>query len=275
MLSLLGCCGVPQDANAVDGTDETPLPSHKVTIPNNRPTTASHRTATPSEQSRSQPYERESHPQMTPSGGAPEPLTKPTQRAPVASSKDTPSATAEKSVPAAAAAVATTGTAYEPKKQADVPMAPSDGGGPVTMVDVLPATSSEPVAVGPAEKSVPEKDEEGDIHLRDAGNREDEGGVMNAATTDPHANNLPPPPPGPAPANQPPPDIIAAEPPTQKWLLPPVRAEHKGKKCLILDLDETLVHSSFKVSSSIAAGFRPVFVLHAYSHCAPPDSTPG
>jgi len=35
----------------------------------------------------------------------------------------------------------------------------------------------------------------------------------------------------------------------QKWLLPTVRAEHKGRKCLILDLDETLVHSSFKVCS--------------------------
>ena len=33
----------------------------------------------------------------------------------------------------------------------------------------------------------------------------------------------------------------------QKWLLPPMRQEHKGRKCLILDLDETLVHSSFKV----------------------------
>lgn len=30
-------------------------------------------------------------------------------------------------------------------------------------------------------------------------------------------------------------------------LLPPMRPEFKGKKCLVLDLDETLVHSSFKV----------------------------
>lgn len=39
-------------------------------------------------------------------------------------------------------------------------------------------------------------------------------------------------------------------PPTEKqsWLLPPIRPEHHGKKCLVLDLDETLVHSSFKVS---------------------------
>ncbi|KAK5174557.1 uncharacterized protein LTR77_001638 [Saxophila tyrrhenica] len=34
---------------------------------------------------------------------------------------------------------------------------------------------------------------------------------------------------------------------TQKWLLPPPRPEFRGKKCLVLDLDETLVHSSFKI----------------------------
>ena len=41
----------------------------------------------------------------------------------------------------------------------------------------------------------------------------------------------------------------------QKWLLPPIRPEFKGKKCLVLDLDETLVHSSFKVN--IPAFSRP------------------
>lgn len=42
----------------------------------------------------------------------------------------------------------------------------------------------------------------------------------------------------------------------QKGLLPSMRPEHRGRKCLILDLDETLVHSSFKVSPSIVFG-RP------------------
>ena len=37
----------------------------------------------------------------------------------------------------------------------------------------------------------------------------------------------------------------------QTWLLPPVRPEFHGKKCLVLDLDETLVHSSFKVRAPI------------------------
>ncbi|CAO3590971.1 unnamed protein product [Absidia cylindrospora] len=31
------------------------------------------------------------------------------------------------------------------------------------------------------------------------------------------------------------------------WLLPPVSEEHIDRKCLVLDLDETLVHSSFRV----------------------------
>ncbi|KAJ3318874.1 CTD small phosphatase-like protein 1, partial [Gonapodya sp. JEL0774] len=31
-----------------------------------------------------------------------------------------------------------------------------------------------------------------------------------------------------------------------RWLLKPLDPEDRGKKCLVLDLDETLVHSSFK-----------------------------
>ncbi len=37
-----------------------------------------------------------------------------------------------------------------------------------------------------------------------------------------------------------------------RWLLPPKEARFQGRKCLVLDLDETLVHSSFKVG-------RPLF----------------
>lgn len=42
--------------------------------------------------------------------------------------------------------------------------------------------------------------------------------------------------------------IVEPQPTEQKqWLLPPLKPEMQGKKCLVLDLDETLVHSSFKV----------------------------
>lgn len=64
---------------------------------------------------------------------------------------------------------------------------------------------------------------------------------------------LPPPPPlekriaqtQPPEAVPPVPDADPAS--KQQWLLPPVQPHLKGRKCLILDLDETLVHSSFKI----------------------------
>jgi len=33
----------------------------------------------------------------------------------------------------------------------------------------------------------------------------------------------------------------------ERPLLPPLAPEHVGRKCLVLDLDETLLHSSFKL----------------------------
>ncbi|PPJ55518.1 hypothetical protein CBER1_07061 [Cercospora berteroae] len=59
-----------------------------------------------------------------------------------------------------------------------------------------------------------------------------------------------PPPPGPPPgtnekSNET--SMVSTPEGTSKWLLPPTRPEHKGRKCLVLDLDETLVHSSFKI----------------------------
>lgn len=45
--------------------------------------------------------------------------------------------------------------------------------------------------------------------------------------------------------------------PTQKWLLGPLEPRFQGKKCLVLDLDETLVHSSFKVRARTFEGLHP------------------
>lgn len=68
------------------------------------------------------------------------------------------------------------------------------------------------------------------------------------------ATTLPPPPPLPSPESGEDSTNTAQEPTTadpveekQQWLLPPIEPRFQGKKCLVLDLDETLVHSSFKV----------------------------
>ena len=74
------------------------------------------------------------------------------------------------------------------------------------------------------------------------------------ASSEMNRSDLPPPPPVQAPQDrseeQPPSQdtaMMTAPEPPQKWLLPPLRPEFNGRKCLVLDLDETLVHSSFKV----------------------------
>lgn len=64
---------------------------------------------------------------------------------------------------------------------------------------------------------------------------------------------LPPPPPLPQTQTESvgPSSMVSTPEPPGKWLLPPIRPEFRGRKCLVLDLDETLVHSSFKVSPII------------------------
>jgi RNA polymerase II subunit A small phosphatase-like protein len=91
-----------------------------------------------------------------------------------------------------------------------------------------------------------QKDNEGDIQTETNDPVKPEATVpvaRNPDTSSKTALPLPPPPPVPEPESIP-------DPTEQKWLLPPIAPRFKGKKCLVLDLDETLVHSSFKVISS-------------------------
>lgn len=216
ILSLFGCCVVPQDANAVDGSDD--IPTHKLDKIPNRPATASHRTATPSEQSKNQPYEKEPQPQMT--------------------SASSENAKANR----ASASGAQDEIAPAEKESETKPPAASSSSEPVVTVDVPPA--------GPPEEPMdtddvtPANDVDADVEMPDA----DPQAAQKEVNGEPNIS-LPPPPPGPAPVNPQHENIVveAPEAPKQKFLLPPIRPEHKGKKCLVLDLDETLVHSSFKI----------------------------
>lgn len=64
-------------------------------------------------------------------------------------------------------------------------------------------------------------------------------------------------------------DAETDAPEPHNWLLPPIRPEFKGKKCLVLDLDETLVHSSFKVCSTTVPAFVGEFLTRPLSDTAP------
>ncbi|KAJ8119178.1 hypothetical protein ONZ43_g3829 [Nemania bipapillata] len=70
------------------------------------------------------------------------------------------------------------------------------------------------------------------------------------AAEDGYPKTVPPPPPPPIANEEPitPEDqVVVKEEAEQKFLLPPIEPRFKGRKCLVLDLDETLVHSSFKI----------------------------
>ena len=43
---------------------------------------------------------------------------------------------------------------------------------------------------------------------------------------------------------------------SEKYLLPTVRHQDMNKKCVVIDLDETLVHSSFKVRVGSFIGYQ-------------------
>jgi carboxy-terminal domain RNA polymerase II polypeptide A small phosphatase len=99
-----------------------------------------------------------------------------------------------------------------------------------------------------------EKDAEGDVPMPDAESARQLGSQGTAGAAEEPLPRVPPPPPGPVPTAPNATSTLIESTPVfapdqpQRFLLPPQAPEHKGRKCLVLDLDETLVHSSFKVS---------------------------
>lgn len=264
LLSLLGCCGVPDNANALDGDE--PIPAHKLDKIPARPTTASRRTATPSEQTReskSHLYEKDPHGAGPVAAGA-------AAGGAVALLQESSSKAGNRASASSTQDQSTVGD-KEPESKGTTLV--GSGSGPVVTVDppngvAGPAASDGPDRHDPhqqhgqyADHDASHRDGDGDIEMQD---------VDPAAAAQKQLQQQPPPPvdeqqqyqhqaiplpPPPAPPQTPVPvpavpENPAAVSPEQvpvKSLLPPISNEFKGRKCLVLDLDETLVHSSFKV----------------------------
>lgn len=230
IMALFNCCGVPDHANDLDADDQ---PSHRVEKLNPRPATASRRAATPSEQptsSRTHLYEKEP---LQQSQNTPENNHRSGKRVSGASTQDQ----------------STVGERDAESKQTTLV------GSSAPQVTVEPPHSANSrTAADQADGATADGDNDGDVNMPDAEASSRQQAKQPASGAD--ENYVPPPPPGPIPAvpNAPGSQVsegvmpFAPEQP-QKFLLPVQAPEFKGKKCLVLDLDETLVHSSFKVSA--------------------------
>ncbi len=250
LLALFGCCGVPDSAN---GLDTDPPPAHKLEKIPARPATASRRTATPSEQpsgSKTHLSEKESSQPTTFSQGA----AKNGKRVSGTSTQDQSTVGGERDNESKQTTLVSPGSS-NPVISVEAPHAVSTD---IEKVDEVPS----------------EKDAEGDVPMPDAGPARSLANQGAAGTAEESLPRVPPPPPGPVPAVPNAPNTSVESPPVfapdqpQRFLLPPQAPEHKGRKCLVLDLDETLVHSSFKVGNSLPLAPFPLMLTV-------PDPAPG
>lgn len=236
LLSLLGCCGVPDNANTLEGGEE-PVPSHKLDKIPQRQLTSSRRTITPSDQtagSKAQILEKEKEPQAHQLDVSQE------------------GSDAAKRVSGSTAQDQST---IEDRDSESKQTTLVGASGPNITVNPPATEDQRSSQVAEPARS---KDADGDVAMVDAESSAEKARPAVPGSEEQYHKQLPPPPPGPIPTTSPLPSaqeeasvaVAATEPvPEQKWLLPAILPEHKGRKCLVLDLDETLVHSSFKVGS--------------------------
>ena len=270
LLSFLNCCSAPEDANPIDSDNQISPPRKTNKIPPNQG-----RQATPvrkpdvsaaessTAESKEMSDEKIGGPPYSEIKAAEQPKIQDKQLEPPSTSKPPASGSQESREMKQEEKPAV----RQPSDQLDgtsgAPMSmgmPAEAVAPPNVPETLPtppepSTIPTPVQESTINDRTPEQEErDKDIEMVDAPPADpvDHGSVQVAESNQP----LPPPPPL-APQSDPSSSSAGANRSSvtsanaiserQTWLLPPVRPEFHGKKCLVLDLDETLVHSSFKV----------------------------
>jgi RNA polymerase II subunit A small phosphatase-like protein len=263
-LSFL-CCGVPDHGDTVD-SNETAVPANRVTkLPAGHPTTASiSENARAGQQNNilAQPQTEKEALQQAEAGHDRDEVMG------LQSSRTSPSGASQ---PAGAhrGSNRPIGTRDQPLPELPQEAGPDTSSANPSVVVQAPARrSSTRLAAAPEQVEGP-RDGDDDAGMKDSSplpsvNDAASGGIPRREEV--ALPVLPPPPPVPqaGPSDEPEPETAEAK---QQWLLPPIAPRFKGKKCLVLDLDETLVHSSFKVWSFPLPAF---YWLTIYA-----DSTPG
>lgn len=273
-LSFLNCCSAPENANTVDGGDQA-VPAKKAKVLQQKPG----RQSTPVVKANASAGESstgESKEVAEESIGGPEyselkPAAKPTMI--TRSSKD--KVAAEKPVaqappvPVASTAETTEPPAATETRDAPLPPLPASNVSSPPEVSTGPSMEATPVIAGTAPPQLIEPDQsvaEQGTTINDRTPQQEQAdsdiamvdapplatAVEEPSTTAREMNqaqvNLPPPPPRNGQDTTTTSGSSTVTPSDkQRWLLPPLQPHFKGRKCLVLDLDETLVHSSFKV----------------------------
>ena len=277
-LSFLNCCSAPENANTVEGGDQA-VPAKKAKVlqqkPARQPAPVVKANASAGESSTGESKEVAEESIGGPEYSELKPAAKPTMI--TRSSKD--KVPAEKSV-AQAPPVSSTAETTEPPaatETRDPPLPPLPASNVSSPPEVNAGQSMEapPVISGTAPPLLIEPDEsvaEQGTTINDRTPQQEQADSdiamvdappLTTAVEEPSATarevtptqvNLPPPPPRNGQETTPLGSSAVAPSDKQRWLLPPLQPHFKGRKCLVLDLDETLVHSSFKVRSFILGG---------------------
>lgn len=287
-LSYLNCCSPPENANTVEA-DQQAVPPKKVKVLQARgrqPTPVGKPVASVADSSAGESKEAGDENIGGPPYSELTPAAKPKMLNPRL--KDTvPSITEKPAVPESSAQKldekedpAEPGTGSQPLPPSTATIIPTTRNDPSEPIQpIIPSTSANADAIEPPGTLIPDQNvSENAMEVDDRTSRQEardtdvpmvdappiaplteENSKSSEERDDsPLQINLPPPPPrngqdraaggvGRSPSN------AAAPNEKQQWLLPPLQPRFRGKKCLVLDLDETLVHSSFKVPVSLAA----------------------
>lgn len=280
-LSLLGCCGAPDDAKSPD-TSEPAVPPKKAKVlqakSSRQPTPAvkAEKSAAESStgESKEVPEETIAGPPYSEQTAAAKPKMVTRQSKEKAPTEKT--AGLGNGQPSGKEPIGQMDTRDQPLPPLPAPAPmdekPSTAVEPSSGPDVVPLLPPNPPATIPPQEDVEDEGQVINDRTPEQAKRDSDIEMTQAPPIAPEAGDvqrpieqekeqqqiqpsLPPPPPrnnqirGSSPADRSP----ANE---RQWLLPPIQPRFHGKKCLVLDLDETLVHSSFKVVLNMNVAFN-------------------
>lgn len=270
-LSFLNCCSAPENANKVEGGDQA-VPAKKAKVlqqkPGRQPTPVVKANASAGESSTGESKEVKEESIGGPEYSELKPAAEPKMI--TRSSKD--KVPAERAVAQAPPVSATTETTDPPAatETRDPPLPPLPASNVSSPPEVSTGQSMDatPVVAGTAPPQLIEPDQsvaeqgttindrtpqqeqaDSDIAMVDApplATTVEESSTTTQELTQAQVN-LPPPPPRNGQDTTTSGSSAVTPNDKQRWLLPPLQPHFKGRKCLVLDLDETLVHSSFKI----------------------------